>query len=104
MKRWGGGEASKEERESGVVSVVESLTTAEQTHASERRTEEGERPFNFQLQAEKDFIEGVLKICPHYCIQNCDLAGGEKKIGCQRDFRHKSIKDREIGSGSYFSG
>lgn len=79
-EKWGGGEASKEERESGVVSLVESLTTAEQTHASERRTEEGERPFNFQLQAEKDFIEGVLKICPHYCIQNCDLAGGEKKL------------------------
>ena len=24
-----------------------------------------------------------------------------KKIGCQRDFKHKSIKDGEIGRGSY---
>lgn len=65
-------------RTNGVVSVVESLTMVEQTHASERRAEEGEGPFNFHLQAEKDFIEGVFKNCPHYCIQNSNLAGGEK--------------------------
>ena len=50
-------------RTNGVVSVVESLTMVEQTHASERRAEEGEGPFNFHLQAEKDFIEGVFGKC-----------------------------------------
>ena len=75
----GGRRPTGKSRTSGVVSVVESLTMVEQTHASERRTEEGERPFNFHFQAEKDFIEGVFKNCPHYCIQNSNLAGGEKK-------------------------
>ena len=78
--RGGGGRPTGKSRTSGVVSVVESLTMVEQTHASERRTEEGERPFNFHFQAEKDFIEGVFKNCPHYCIQTSNLAGGGKKL------------------------
>lgn len=58
----------------------------------------------FTSKNKKILLKVSIKNYPHYCIQNSNLAGGKKKKGCQRDFRHKSIKDREIGSGSYFSG
>ena len=58
----------------------------------------------FTSKQKKILLKVFLKIVLITVFKTLIWQVGKKKTGCQRDFRHKSIKDREIGSGSYFSG